>query len=739
MVADNHPAVNHPAVNNPAVTEESIAAIRGMLAGLRRRTRGWIWAESLATAIAVAVAGGWLTLVLDRLIEPPAWVRVTLLVAIGAAVAWVLVTRLVMRLAVPLTDESLALVVERTHPEFGDGLSTAVSCGLGGAGADIDPEMLGTTVAAAAARASTIRSGAIFRRGRLAGVVATAAAAIAVTAAAAVARPAETAIWARRMFGLSDAAWPRRVTLEPEGFAAGRRVVARGDDVDVVVRAIAAWGDAPNVIELRTRTAVGMRSERMGARGGTTAAGQSFGHVLKGVDQDLEVEVRGGDARLRGLRIVVEDPPAVAALAIAYTPPSYLGDGPRTAAASRIVTVPRGSTVSLTCTSSKPLSAAAISIRTAAATAAAESVEQPIARLDDAAAGTMTISARTPPIDADTAVLVRLVDDEGLVSRDPVAVVLAAVPDEPPRVAVRLAGISSAVTPQVTLPIEGEITDDHALAAAEVRLAAGGATLVVPIASVVDGVAALELPADRPELVRLDQAGLAIGTRLEVSVSARDRCTFADGPNETTGETWMLDVVSPESLRALLEAREVLLRRRLEGVIDDLTKAREGAAVDGPPPAAAEDAADGSEGGGAVRRCGEAAARAAGETAEIAGEFRGIHRELLNNAVATPELEARLLGQIAEPLAAVVAEDLSVAIRLCRQVGDIDAGGRRAVATAIDAAVARLRAVLARMLELESINEVIDRLRGVIRAQEQIRDDTLERQRRRGREALESP
>jgi hypothetical protein len=140
-----------------------------------------------------------------------------------------------------------------------------------------------------------------------------------------------------------------------------------------------------------------------------------------------------------------------------------------------------------------------------------------------------------------------------------------------------------------------------------------------------------------------------------------------------------------------------------------------------------------------ARRCGEAAARAAGETAEIAGEFRGIHRELVNNALATPELETRLLGQIAEPLAAVVAEELPAAIRLCRQVGGTDAGGRRAVAAAVDAAIVRLRAVLSRMLELESINEVIERLRGVIRVQEQIRDDTLERQRRRGREALESP
>jgi hypothetical protein len=43
------------------------------------------------------------------------------------------------------------------------------------------------------------------------------------------------------------------------------------------------------------------------------------------------------------------------------------------------------------------------------------------------------------------------------------------------------------------------------------------------------------------------------------------------------------------------------------------------------------------------------------------------------------------------------------------------------------------------MLELESFNEVLERLRGVIGAQEELRRETLERQKRRGREALGSP
>ena len=51
------------------------ATITRRLAALRREARAWIWIESLAAAALVAVAGGWATLVIDRLVEPPAWPR----------------------------------------------------------------------------------------------------------------------------------------------------------------------------------------------------------------------------------------------------------------------------------------------------------------------------------------------------------------------------------------------------------------------------------------------------------------------------------------------------------------------------------------------------------------------------------------------------------------------------------------------------------------------------------------
>ena len=55
----------------------------------------------------------------------------------------------------------------------------------------------------------------------------------------------------------------------------------------------------------------------------------------------------------------------------------------------------------------------------------------------------------------------------------------------------------------------------------------------------------------------------------------------------------------------------------------------------------------------------------------------------------------------------------------------------------VDDVLMQMRALLAMMMELESFNEVIDKLRGVIRSQEEIRVDTIEQQKKQAREALE--
>ena len=746
---------------------EDVAALRGMLAMLRRQTRRWIWVESLALACLAAAAFFWGSLAVDWSLELPRGPRAVLLAAAIAGLALLLQRKLVSRLAADLCDASLAVVVERAHPSFRDSLSTAVEL-AGQPGEDLNQQLLGRTAAEATAHLGEVRFGRIFRHRRLAWLAFAAALAVASIASLAVARPAIAGLWVRRMPLLGNDPWPRRVRIEIDDFPGGVRKVARGSDVDMHVHVQAA-GRLPEVVDLKWRgnradglrrtTTGGLRgnwhTDRMGGRGGITQGGQAFGHTLKAVSESLDVEVRAGDARLHSLRLVVLDPPALEKILITLTLPDYLGGGQRVSPPSRIVQIPRGSAVEIACTSTKPLSAATM-VAIESAGSAGDSggplpAEQVLATLPLRAESEGAVSAtalmadsprvivgRIAALSTDCTVVVRFTDTEGLVNREPVTFVLAAVPDESPQLSMRLRGISTAVTPRARVPLVGTISDDHGLAAAAVRLkVADGAETSVPVARVRAGDAVLELPAEAAEIVALEPLGLRPGQKLELAVTATDACTLAGGPNAAVSDAWSLDVVTTEALVAMLEAREIILRRRYESCVADLTQARDRLAA---PPAArgegeGEDAtADGGDRAGLAAGLGEAASRAAGETAELAEAFRGIRLEFDNNQLLSPELETRLIAQIADPLAALAAQDLPTLGAACRA-----ATGREDLVRDADLVLARMRAVLDKMMELESFNEVLDLLRGMIRTQEQIRTDTLEQQKRRAREALERP
>ena len=732
-----------------------------MLATLRRQTRGWVWLESLAWLVLAAVGFFWVSLALDWCVEPPRWARGVLLAAAAVGLAILLYRKLLGRLSADLGDASLAVVVERSHPSFRDSLSTTIEL-ADQPEVDVNPALLARTAAEAAAHLGQVRSERIFRRRRLAMLAFAAVIAAASIAGLAFAKPAVAGLWVRRLPLLGDEPWPRQVRLRVEDFPGGVRKVARGSDVDVIVHA-QANDRLPEVVDLRWRTAQtggpgghtaqtggpggrtargrpgAWRIDRMGARGGATTDGQAFGHVVKAVNDSLDLEIRGGDARLRDLRLEVLDPPALEKLLITSTPPAYLGSGGRESPPARVVQIPRGSAVEIACTATKPLSAATM-VAVAGGGSAAEVVLATLPATDTtdtseaggaASAAGRTIVGHIASLDADRTVVVRFTDTDGLVNREPVTFTLSALPDEPPQVAMRLRGISTAVTPRARLPLVGTISDDHGLGGASVRLkVAGGAETSLPVLRVREGDAVVELPAEAAEVVPLEPLGLAVGRKLELAVTATDTCTLASEPNAGTSDTWSLDVVAPEVLVAMLEAREIILRRRYESCVADLTQARDGFAA---PERPAEGDTAGDRGDDAAR-LGDATARAAGETAELAEAFRGIRLEFDNNQLITPELEARLIAQIADPLSALSKQDLPALAVACR------AGtGRQELVRRADEVLARMRAVLDKMMELESFNEVVELLRGMIRTQEQIRAETLEQQKRRAREALERP
>jgi hypothetical protein len=697
-----------------------MARLRGLLDALRHSTRRWIWVETLALVCLAGTAVFWVTLATDWLVEPPARWRMAAAAAALAGLLWLVAVKLVGRLAAPLPDAALATLVERSHPEFRDSLSTAIDL-ADRPRDDVDPALLVRTVAEAAALVDQVDRPRLFRRRRLMGLLLAGLLGVATIAGLALGQPALADLWVRRHLLFRDDPWPRRVALTAEGFIDGRRIVARGSDVDVIVKA-AADRLVPEVIDLRSRSGGGWRTDRMGTRGGVVDGAQAFGYVLKGVSERTALEVRGGDARLRGLELVVVDAPGLERLEIGYTQPEYLGGGRRQAPASRIVQVPAGATVEVACTATKPLAAAEI-------VAVGDGGDDVLAALPTGSPG-RTITATLGPASGDRTIAVRFTDTDGLVNRDPISFVLSAVPDAAPQVTLRMPGISTMVTPAAVLPFTGTIGDDHGIDAARVLLKrADGTEVMVPIARVVAGAAVVDLPPEAPERVPLESLGLVPGGGLTVAVTATDGCRLDGGPNVGTSDAWSLEVVTPEALLAMLEAREIILRRRFESSVGDLAQARDrlAAPTDGPPGAEDPDR-DG------VARLAEAAARAAGETGEIATAFRLIRAELENNRLLSAELANRLVDQIADPLAKIAADDLPALVAACRLRPPAQEVVRR-----VDAVLARMRAILDKMMELESFNEVVDALRGLIRTQEEIRAETLRKQKQRAREALQQP
>jgi hypothetical protein len=60
-----------------------------------------------------------------------------------------------------------------------------------------------------------------------------------------------------------------------------------------------------------------------------------------------------------------------------------------------------------------------------------------------------------------------------------------------------------------------------------------------------------------------------------VSVKAADLFDLDGGPNVGTSERWLLDVVTPEQLRGMLEARELVLRQRFERIVQEVVETRD--------------------------------------------------------------------------------------------------------------------------------------------------------------------
>lgn len=750
-----------PSPNNLDVTP----AVRSALDAVRRRIRAYVWIEGVAILVAVFGLAFWLGMALDWAFEPSPETRRMGIVAVGCVALFAAYRYLLRRVFVPISDSSAAVLLERRFPALQDHVITAVDVASTPArAAAFHPQLVSETNHAAEQAIANVRVNQLFNRGPLVRTIFTAAALVITIVVLAIFSRDVFGFWLERI-ALSDKPWPRRVHLEVVGFAPnaqGQRThkLAQDDDFELLVHARADRYQVPDEVEIRFRLADGRRGRDSLIRVGQadTAHGdfQLFRYEFKHVGGDMDFDVVGGDDRVRDLRLQVVDRPELFAIELESVYPEYLQRESRRLPVTGGMRIPEGTRLVLHASSTKPLTAARVR-------AAKDKEDTP---LQLSTQPDQKLRWEYGALTADDVLMVSVTDADGVTAREPYRISLAVVKDDVPQVAVRLSGIGTAITPDAVLPFVGKLTDDYGLDRAwfEYQVDAG------PVGTR----PLIQQPRGEPVLEKLDQFDtraidpltsqrtlqLKPKQRLTVSLKASDRFNLAKEPRAGSSQQFTLDVVTAADLLALLERRELALRQRFEAIYEKLTDTRnlmnrvetndtnpDGAKTPSPETAAkdakSENATEGTP-ASAERMLSRRRLRVAGslqnvvqsadEIDGVAVAFDDLSEELTNNRVDNPDLKSRLGEQIARPLHLIAQQrmpQLAAQLKLVEaQLDDAAATAaelKKAIAQADDILVL-MRQVLDRMLELETYNEVVALLRGIITDQDEINRRTKERQ-----------
>ncbi len=567
----------------------------------------------------------------------------------------------------------------------------------------------------------------------------------------------------------------------------------------------------PEVVQVRYRTPGGAwgraSMDRRGVARGPDDHFQEYAYTFHSILSDIEFDVVGGDARVSDRRILAVDSPTIGRMLLHCELPAYIRRKQPSLPVTGVMQVPMGSRLTVEASeANKELVRVDVGTMvgdrlgpaTVLAASGAERIGNPLhvgqasslpgqtgnlphvgqasslpgqtgnLPPGELAADRRGFSYRLGPLWSDTTLQFFLSDTDGITGRDAVSLALVPVPDQPPQVAAQLDGIGASITPQARVPVAGRVTDDYGIGRVWFDEAVDSAKpRELLIARLAAAPTVFPLSAAALEVRDL---GVKPGQKVQLSVMASDLCDLGHGPNTAGSERWQLDVVTPEQLRAVLEARELVLRQRLERIIQETTEGRDVLArlrfdAGGPAepartpagrpktlrPAGAEpgdeEPADSPARQRAVRLLAVQGAltdcrKSTQEVLGLAEAFDDIRKQLVNNRIDTEELKKRLQHGIAEPLH-VIAETMFPELdrrleALQVAVDNLEQGPllRNSAEREADEILLAMRKVLDRMIEMEDFNEVIEMLRNIIQSQDQIHDKTHELHKQRIRDLL---
>jgi hypothetical protein len=761
--------------------------------------------------------------------EMPQLARAVLLGAIGIVLAWILYRWILRRLFVRLADHSMALLLERQFDRFHDSLLTSVEMSEHPERAgEFNEEMLTHTREEAEQQVRDVNLRRVFNFAPLAAYVTLALVLAGTVAAFAFFANDAFGIWVRRMYALQNEPWPRNSFIEVEGvevkrelayaaaaseqeirranflaFPADRRLqVAKGSSLVLRVRADDSKEVTPDTCTVyyttyeETPEGEQRRVDRgwinMDKDGDVRDGYQEYtfaGKPFKSILNTVQFDVVGYDHRVRDFWVRVVDSPTILTTQLDCEFPEYMVNRrqsqwlPRTVELRSGTQLPRGTKIRFRVATNKPLREAlvvnadtnqpfAVQIvgqGPAGSSTASDSPEATAASDASASPESAGFEFTIDSLNANLGLKVTLIDIDGVSNDRPIRLYVSAIDDTPPRVEIALRGIGSAITPDAQTPAAGRIVDDYGVQSAWFEMQREDAEAVhqhkfgLPANGEVQ--AALDFRAARAN--GTSPLEIKEGDKLVLTVKASDFSTLDGGPNIGSGDRYQLEVVSPNQLLAMLEARELGQRRRFEQIVQEMTDLRDSllrvkAEVSGQEetgaepedaagPAATEEEGEPAQENAAaeedataesgslrlarIQRAEQQSQKSAQETLGVAMAFEAIREELINNRVDTEERKARLKELIADPLRNISEKmfpELNARLMEVQKLHSDAQQGPQAAQLAIDETERVLTAmneVLNQMLDLETYNELVDIVRSLIKDQEQIIDGTKKQRR----------
>ena len=757
------------------------AIIRRKLARLHWTLRFFVALDGIALLLYTVIALFLCDFVLDRFFEFPRGVRMVLLPVLLGTTMYVCWQRFIRRSFAAIRRDQLATLLEHYVPHLNESLITAVEWKESN---DTDPELIQQTIDKAATILRRVNVLRCFRTGRVLTRLIFSFFCTALVIASCVLNFATVSLWLSRNILLSQQEYPRRSELFADGFQEGRVRIGRGDSFTFSVRANMEKPLVPETLHVRIGTSeVGYRTLLLDQFRTETRAGtrwRVFTATFPEMLGTIHLQVRGADSTLSDLCVEVVPTPTLTNIEVMQNFPEYLQRPARTLPLAGRTMIPDGTAITITATSTKPLRDAVAETADGRQLTAVDLACSP-APFD-------SITLTLPALREDTTIDFHLTDIDSLTNRHPIRAELGIIRDQPPVITARLEGIGPAITPEAVLPMVGEITDDNGLATAVNRYTTEPAPSEVP-REPATGTVSLTGITSGQTIFPLEHAfsvsplSVQPDDKLILHVEAKDRFDLDSTEGQTsTGQRWLLEIVTPEKLKHLLETREITLRQRFEVMIGEVTRTKDillaytlepteqqRQQAEALPWESNEErpieerqreletqqqrilntiTPEQSEWGKFhISRMLRDTHKEVYDLTGIIESFRTIRSELINNRIFTEDERRRIDQEIMRPMQELTHEDFpdidALLDRLALLVSKTNEPlrpsaweERQKILNRFDETLGKMMAIRDKMASMESFNEAVELLRSIIKQQQLLRNETQEERNRRLRDLL---